>query len=205
MSFGDDEPNPPGRPAWLRPESVLPATLTPELVLARTGEVAIAIPVLSVYPAGFELELMIRLYMDRTDWLMWALHPSFPRPPWLTVEHVFRFAVLYADGRAITNLEGPGPRGPGQNLTMTPSGGSDGGSSLRYYIQPLPPPGPLTLICEWPAQGITETRHEIDAHEIIDASARAVRLWPDQEESNGFTSSFQIGFDDEEPDPGQTG
>ncbi len=47
------------------------------------------------------------------------------------------------------------------------------------WLWPLPPPGPLTFVCAWPAEGVEETHAQIDGAEILAASARAVELWPD--------------------------
>jgi hypothetical protein len=71
---------------------------------------------------------------------------------------------------------------------LMPRGGGGGPrrNDMTYWVFPLPPPGPLAIVCEWPAYGIEESRIEIDAALIIDASARAVRLWPDDpDESSG--------------------
>src|SRR5256885_6760927 len=50
---------------------------------------------------------------------------------------------------------------------------------LRYWVWPLPPPGPVAFVCEWPAFGIPESRAELHARLILDAAARAVELWPE--------------------------
>jgi hypothetical protein len=43
---------------------------------------------------------------------------------------------------------------------MIPDGGTGDAHRTedRYLVQPLPPVGPLTFICEWPAFDIPETR-----------------------------------------------
>ena len=46
---------------------------------------------------------------------------------------------------------------------------------------PLPPSGPLTFVCEWPAHGITESRASIEGDLIRVAAAEAVQLWPESE------------------------
>jgi hypothetical protein len=38
---------------------------------------------------------------------------------------------------------------------------------------PVPPEGPVQLVCEWPAYGIDLTRREIDAADIRAAARRA--------------------------------
>lgn len=148
----------------------------------------VGFPLLSVYPAGFEIELLVRFRTDQGDRVAWAVEPSLPRPPWSTMEQIFRFAVVYADGRTVTNLEeNPGRNEPG--VTMTRSVDTRRrSSSMRCYVQPLPPPGSLTFICEWPAYGVPETRAEIDARQIIHASAGAVPHWP---EPGGDTASWR--------------
>jgi hypothetical protein len=55
---------------------------------------------------------------------------------------------------------------------------------MSYWVWPLPPPGPVTFVCEWPAHGIGESRADVDARLIREAAVRAVPLWPDDERSN---------------------
>jgi hypothetical protein len=38
--------------------------------------------------------------------------------------------------------------------------------------------GRLELVVEWPAYGIVETRRTLEARPLLDASRRAVELWP---------------------------
>ena len=45
-------------------------------------------------------------------------------------------------------------------------------------LWPLPPPGPLRLVCAWPDRGIPETSTTIDAGPLRDAAARARPEWP---------------------------
>ena len=64
---------------------------------------------------------------------------------------------------------------------LFPDGGGGGGRryDMRYWVWPLPPPGPVAFVCEWPAFGIPESRAELDARLILDAAARAVESWPE--------------------------
>jgi hypothetical protein len=55
---------------------------------------------------------------------------------------------------------------------------------MRYWIWPLPPAGPVTFVCQWPALGIPESRADVDAELILDAAARAVQLWPEDDQSS---------------------
>lgn len=57
-------------------------------------------------------------------------------------------------------------------------GGHDQRWDTGYWVWPLPPPGPVTFICQWPAYRIAETRGEIDARLIVDAAGEAREIWP---------------------------
>lgn len=45
------------------------------------------------------------------------------------------------------------------------------------WLWPLPPPGLLSFITDWPATGVTETTTTVDAGELIDAASRSEQLW----------------------------
>jgi hypothetical protein len=105
---------------------------------------------------------------------------------------VLRLTIQFADGRSVTNLD-PAPRDrevPAFEQPMLSRGSGTGqvgsGSSadrwafdMDYRARPLPPPGPLAFICEWPARGIPSSRVEVDGATILRAAEAAVRLWPD--------------------------
>ncbi|MER7112428.1 ankyrin repeat domain-containing protein [Streptomyces sp. NPDC000229] len=62
----------------------------------------------------------------------------------------------------------------------------------------LPPEGALTLVVEWPDEGVPETQTVIDAGEIRAAAARAVEIWPDLETpapvADGGTSAMWVSI-----------
>ncbi|GIH07950.1 hypothetical protein Rhe02_60170 [Rhizocola hellebori] len=182
---GDSEPQPePARPAWMKPEDVLPSLVPVEQVLVRTEAVAIALSGLWCYPSGFAFGLQIVLREpDRRGRLMSNLHhmaePGEPIPP-----EMLRLGLQFADGGKVTNLPGRAhpwhaePVGP--IMLAEGGGGGNRGYSLQHWVWPLPPPGPLTFVCEWPHFQIGQTETSIDAEVVIDAAARAVVLWPDR-------------------------
>jgi hypothetical protein len=47
----------------------------------------------------------------------------------------------------------------------------------NWWVTPLPPPGRLEFVCEWPAAGIALTRVEVDADPIREAATRVTTLW----------------------------
>lgn len=175
------------RPAWSRPTGVLPGVAPVELVLARTDDVAVGIPGLLGYPNGFEFHLAVRVRSrDHDHHLGWYLHGTPGPDGRIATEDLLRLAVVYPDGRVATNLDLrhrlPDADG-GLVLAPEGGGGGDGSFDVRYWVHPLPPPGSVTLVCEWPRFGVPETRVEVPASAIRDASARAVVLWPGPEDA----------------------
>lgn len=174
------------RPAWSRPEAVLPGVAPLELVLARTDDVAVAIPVLLGYPTGFEFDLALRLRAPGgDDRLSWALHGVHGPGGQSAATEALRLAVVYPDGRTATNVDLRHHRPEAEGgLWLSPGSGGGGGGryDMTYWVHPLPPPGSVTFICEWPRFGVPETRIDVPAQVILDASARAVSLWPEPED-----------------------
>jgi len=109
---------------------------------------------------------------------------------------LFRFGVQVSDGAKATNLGGPAvfdgaPAGP----VLMQGGGGGGGHSWHsdFWLWPLPPPGPLAFVCEWPSEGIELTRTEIDAALLPEAAAQAETLWePPEDDPGGGYSEIEI-------------
>jgi hypothetical protein len=51
--------------------------------------------------------------------------------------------------------------------------GGGGRWSYKFWVSPLPPEGPVTFVCEWPAFDIEETYRELEGRRFIDAAANA--------------------------------
>jgi hypothetical protein len=110
--------------------------------------------------------------------------PDEPLPP-----EFLRLGVQFADGDVATNLGRPSFPSPDSEPTgpvLLSDGGGGGGRryDMRYWLWPLPPPGPVSFVCEWPARGIPESRAELDAQLILRAAERAIHLWPEDEASD---------------------
>jgi hypothetical protein len=187
------QPQPPPRsPEWLGPPNgVLPGVLATELVIAEGAQHAICVSRLCAYPTGFTFELLtLARSFDAIDPQLFGPHAAHLRrarngPSELEPDEL-RYGVQFADERKATNLahryEVAG-EAPPSGILLRPNGGSGGGRSYRQdvWVWPLPPPGPLAFVCEWPAAGIELTRYQIDAAVVLDAAARARTLWPDDE------------------------
>jgi hypothetical protein len=163
------------------PRGVLPGTAPIELVLARNARAAVAVTKFGACPEGFDFDLVV-LAADREEELDPMVMGYMRRPGRRggTQEEMLRFGMQFADGSKVTNLSGPrfgapggGERPPGPVLQGNGGGGGGGEWHHRYWVWPLPPPGPLAFVCEWPAAGIELTRVEIDAQPLIDAAGRA--------------------------------
>ena len=165
-------PTDPRMPVWSRgPVDMVPVAL----LVARTDTHAVLIDGLLVYPTGFDFDLAVRR------------HPRLPRhhQPDPRVWHELHLEVRFADGRRADNGPGPWPhpdddQPPDPPLLYQSVTGPDGG---HVWLWGLPPPGPLTFACQWPAEQVPPSQAELDAGLVLAAAARARTLWPDQASS----------------------
>jgi hypothetical protein len=182
----EELPAQPPRPAWMKPETTVGGVVDAMPVLARRPDAAIAIGGLAAYPNGFSFTLVVVLRREdrRNQLLHHAFHRDYGEPP---APEFFRLGVRFADGGTATNLGNWPPFGDEPTAPMLSTEGGGGGGrryDMTYWVWPLPPPGPVTFVCEWPAGGIAESRVEIDGQLILDAAGRAVELWPEAEEAS---------------------
>lgn len=190
MSFFDEaarEPEPkrerPKPPIWLGPPpGVLPATSVQRAVLARSDSAIVVADHFRVYPSGvtFALDIMVKNEVDGPD------HgPPFDQRLGRNGPSgaAGRFGILFGDGTTWTNLD----RWPDRNnddvsgpVVVSQGGGGGGGRwNMRYWMWPLPPPGELTFVLAWPAQGIEERRIAVDGDELRAQAELAEIVWTD--------------------------
>jgi hypothetical protein len=198
MSFFESIPQPspeprrrPRRPAWTRPDAVIPGSVPAAVVLIRTDQVAVAAGSVRAYPNGFEFTLHRRLRREDETGLGGADPFEWHRRGALAPGDVLRLGVMYADGRRTATTAGhPRSDDHADRLILLQNGG--GGSDLSwdwdFWVYPLPPDGPVTLVASWLEHGIAETRAELDGTAIREASRRAVILWPDEPEGESSGS-----------------
>jgi hypothetical protein len=170
--------------------NVLGVAVPLRLVLARTEDVAVAVVDATAYPTGLEFRIAVRRRGGEANAME---EPPFPFHPRLRGREIppelLRFGVQFSDGRKATSL-GRFPRRPDEEPSdpvLLPRGGGGGGGQWDFgcWLYPLPPPGSLTFVCEWPSEGIELTRVEIDASLVLDVAERAEVLWEDGGEPNG--------------------
>lgn len=201
------EPPPePRQPEWMGPpDNVLPGDVGLSLVLGRSGDAVVWMHSVLAYPQGVHFSLVVRTREPHEFDPFDPIGPPFgigrlggrsPDP-----ERILKVGVELSNGRRATNLD-PFPLEGGHDVDEMPDrpvlmGGGGGGGmgtwDMVQWLWPLPPPGPLTFACEWPAKGIPLVRHELDAGMFRAAAERAETLWPPSDHGDiGLAGWFNV-------------
>lgn len=173
-------------PPWLgAPRGTLPGVVSVVLVLAQTEKVAVCVTRMAAYPTGFEFEIVTMNADDQDELDPLMFHHQHRLRSGATDEippELLRFGVQFPDDSRATNTGGfHYERTPPQGPVMRACGGGGGGGSWHQtqWVWPLPAPGTLTVVCEWPAMDIPVTSTGVDAQLILDAAARAQVIFSD--------------------------
>ncbi|MEV6140684.1 hypothetical protein AB0L63_32540 [Nocardia sp. NPDC051990] len=153
----------------------MPVAIPVERVLVRTEDVVAALVGARAYREGIELSLHLYVQQGSDHSALSGFH-GYPGG----VKDQFLVGVEFCDGRTATNID-RWRLDDDADTAILMSGGSsasDGFSATTYYLTPLPPPGPLTVIVAWPAAGIAEQRVELDTEAFRRSAERAEVLWP---------------------------
>ncbi len=175
----------------MRSDAVIPASVPAEVVLIRTEQVAVAAGSVRAYQNGFEFTLHIRLRGEAESSCAGHSDPferHRPRRGARENDDQLRLGILYADGRraATTGVHYRPPEEDDDGrlvLRQRGGGGSSCSQDWDFWVHPLPPEGPVTLVASWVEHGIAESRAELDGAAIRAAAARAMTLWPEEPES----------------------
>jgi hypothetical protein len=100
-----------------------------------------------VYSTGFELLIEARTRPGEGE-------PFSHRMFDTRSDEFLRVGVQFDDGRRATNLEEFDWEGEAPDILLQRR-------HETYWVYPLPPPGPVTVVVEWPAFGIAETRIDV--------------------------------------------
>jgi hypothetical protein len=156
------------------PPQTLPATTPGDTVLLRRPGQAIWAGAVSAWPEGFEFTLLMLNDVHRIDAPppeALALHPGERGPnAWISVQ--------YADGRARgadlnTNTPTEQTAGPHLSLIYGESSATEGWDLSRWWVTPLPPPGPIQLTIHLGHHSNTTCTGHLDGQAIIQAARRA--------------------------------
>jgi hypothetical protein len=174
MGFFDDAPRcelamPHGGP-WDPPRHEFPRVAASALLLTRTDLVAVFVAAVWAFREGF------------TFWVKAPFKEAGAALQQWPDEEALHVGVQFSDGRKAANASRlPSPAGSvpaGLILRPHSFGGGPGDWNLSYWVWPLPPAGPVTFVCEWPALDIPETRADIDGQLILDAAPHSIQIWP---------------------------
>lgn len=191
------EPGPPSPPWTGPPYGVLPGAVALEVVVAQSERAAVYIGRCAAYPTGLDFELHVLATASAGEGLDPSLNGIYHRPGGRsTYEEMLRFGVAFADGRKASNLSGftrSGEEPEGPALWGMGGGGGGGRWHQGFWMWPLPPIGPLSFVCEWPAAGIALTHVEVDSQPLRDAAGRSRELFPNEASGVGG-ASWSRGF-----------
>jgi len=169
------------RPHWMGPpHGAVGAPVPAVILLAKTGEVGLGVTGVLAFPTGFAFTLVTFLRSGTADLDPWVHGGRRGRS---LPDDLMRFGVEFGDGQKVTNLSRAAFVPPDDGPALEELGGSGGEHEWQqeYWVSPLPPPGPLTFVCEWPARALGLTRVAIDADLVLEASGAAVAIWPEDE------------------------
>ncbi|HEX3808009.1 MAG TPA: hypothetical protein VHV52_14655 [Gaiellaceae bacterium] len=207
MSFFEPPPalpEPPERPPtpeWVgAPDNVRPEPFPLAETLVRTDAVFIQVYAGLAFPKGFEFSFQLvrrEARQGRHDNPIHSWH-EVQRGGELEPEQL-RFGIQDAAGGKATvfGRRFPPREDPPTGPILSPNGGGGGMHryDMRFWVWPIPPPGPFAFVVEWPSEGVELTRVEIDSEPIREAAARAEELWPGGPDAGGRSSgtSFMHG------------
>jgi hypothetical protein len=162
------------RPA--RPGGVIPVTVPGDTVLVRSPHLVVWVGAVTAFPDSFEFTLMTLFDTRRTDPPEdFALHPEErSQKTWL--------AVQFSDGRSRaadlnTNTPVDQPDGPQLRMVDGFASWTEGWSTSRWWVIPLPPAGPVVLTIHLNGDTQPSGVGRLDGGALANAAARAETLW----------------------------
>ncbi len=169
------------------PEWALPVTVAGDLALVRQGGVLVSVGAVCAYTVGFEFYLTFGF--DRSQAAGWragvpgdqllSFHVRTPQER----KSATRIVVGFADGAVADSVMTR--VSPGEPVLQFAGGDSGIGSYLsvlraesRWWVSPLPPPGPVEFRIFLHGAAEPDGTASMDASAILEAAARSQVLWP---------------------------
>jgi hypothetical protein len=158
------------------PENEIPVVLPWSVVLGRGEDVVAALIGVRVYTTGVELDVVARTRGDRSRAMNHPGRGGLPGEPGQPL-----LGVEFADGQLAVasgfSHRRARRRGPELHLASGSMFGPNS-AALRYFLTPLPPPGPLAVHFVWPALDLPENSVELDGGQIAAVLPDVAVLWP---------------------------
>jgi hypothetical protein len=187
------------RPAWSGPPgNEIPGDIPGSFLLGRSEDAAILVDGMRAYSTGWTLTLsLLQREIAGPKTVVDPFGPSIPidhLPAGMTPQMYndrMRFGVVFSNGASARSdmmfgvLQRKGaPDGP----ILWPCGGGMGSHawSSTLWCWPLPPPGPVRLVVQWPEFDIPERSLEIDGAPILEAVECVVEMWPPEQPASRF-------------------
>ncbi|MER6829015.1 hypothetical protein ABT352_23750 [Streptosporangium sp. NPDC000563] len=194
-------PPKPELPAWYAPPAEeMGATMTSDLLLARTQNVAITLPTIRAFSTGclLDVDIVMRrrsLPPDDFQALQMSVFPHMISSVSARglPDNLLRFGVRFADGTKATTvgqrfdlarLPQDPPSVPRLSwlfggMSLRSGGDEEGFLTVGLWLWPSPPPETFELGVEWPSAGIELSIATLDGAAIVSAAERSVPYWPD--------------------------
>lgn len=177
------------QPEWRgAPDDVLPGVVPVELVIGRSEQAAVMLTGMRAFPTGVAMTLQVQTRVrlgrrfDLNDEVFDGPYRHDQDEAWERGR--FKWGFEFSDGRRVTSVDpwpaSFDPQDVPDRPVLAGGGGGGGDRSVRrdYWLWPLPPPGTLEVVCQWPMLDIGPTTHMIDADQIHAAATRAQSVWP---------------------------
>jgi hypothetical protein len=197
VSFFEPPPPPPRRPErrefpsrrpwWGTPKNELGAPVPLRLILGHTDRVAVAKVGATAYTTGVSLTVSVRRreslaaddFEDVDEFYDDPFEPPFGHPG-RRRRRARELAPEIGELFPWVDMDETEEREPTGPVLM--AGGGGGGNrewEAEFWLWPVPPPGPLAFVIEWPSEKIELTKREVDAALFIEASRSSEELWPE--------------------------
>lgn len=165
------KPTPDRRPPvwWGPPEDELGREVPSRIILGHSDTAVVAIVGFVIYSTGFTFRVLTLL---REHLGIRRIFPSFDA---IDPDPFLKLDVEWPTGVTISTLDKtPAFNSQPEPPVLIQRSGQISSMESRFYhgwwMWPLPPPGSLRVLCEWPQEGIARTQHELDSRPLLEAS-----------------------------------